>query len=333
MDFCIGCYTPEGGEGLHRVRREGNTLRLLESDGALQNTGFLCVNRAKTRLWAASEMADAPENMLLGVYDIESGRFRLLNTCSLEGHGPCFLALDEKETEVFGANYDAGSLSIFETTGDEVRCRQIIRHSGSGPNPERQEAPHVHQTLPDKRGLLHVVDLGIDAIVTYRKTDDGLYKEFCRTPLEPGYGPRHMVWHEDGDTAYVCYELGNHVSALRWNGRGFDVLQTLPTLPEGFDGFSACAAIHRLGDRVAVSNRGHDSLALFRIGPDGLLTPDRIIPAEVGFPRDFALLEDGAILTAGQHSNDLALLVPSGSGYAVADRLALTAPVCVVQLG
>ena len=332
MDFCIGCYTPGGGAGLHRVRCEGTALRQIESDAQVQNPSYLCLDRAGKRLYTASEMADAPEHMRMAVYDIESSRFELLDTCSLEGHGPCFLALNEEQTEVFGANYDAGSLSVFQTDGDTVRLRQIFRHSGCGPNPERQEAPHVHQAMPDARGLVHVVDLGIDAIVTYRKTDDGLYSEFCRTRLEPGSGPRHMVWHADGVTAYVCYELANRVSAIRWNGRGFDVLQTLSTLPEGFDGFSACAAVHRLDDRVVVSNRGHDSLACFRITPDGLLALEAIIPSEVGFPRDFALLPDGAILTAGQHSNDLALLVPDGGGYRAADRLALTAPVCIAAL-
>jgi 6-phosphogluconolactonase len=53
-----------------------------------------------------------------------------------------------------------------------------------------------------------------------------------------------------------------------------------------------------------VSNRGHDSIAVFAIGADGKLTTVEYAPAHVNMPRGFNLTPDGTWLVAGGQSSD-----------------------------
>ncbi len=84
------------------------------------------------------------------------------------------------------------------------------------------------------------------------------------------------------------------------------------------------------------SNRGHDSIATFAIGPKGTLTFIEAVPSGGKTPRHFALDPSGTFLfAANQGSNQVTLfrvdattgkLTPTGEGFNVAS------PVCVCFL-
>ncbi len=86
------------------------------------------------------------------------------------------------------------------------------------------------------------------------------------------------------------------------------LLQTLPTLPNECvaDSIAACIKLHPEGKLLYASNRGHDSIASYRVHEDGTLTPLRIQKAGGKTPRDFNITPDGNFLLAGfQDSNEL----------------------------
>jgi 6-phosphogluconolactonase len=127
-----------------------------------------------------------------------------------------------------------------------------------------------------------------------------------------GEGPRHLVFHPDGDHVYVVNEHADSVTTFAYDaGSGtLSALGTVSTLPPGANGATnTCADIHVSDDGrfVYASNRGHDSLAIFSVDPqDKSLTPVGHQMTEP-IPREFELALGGRYLyAAGQNSDQLA---------------------------
>jgi 6-phosphogluconolactonase len=121
-------------------------------------------------------------------------------------------------------------------------------------------------------------------------------------------------------------------------GRGtLEELQTLSSLPEGFTGRNSTAeiAVHPNSRFVYASNRGHDSIAIFRIDPGkGTLAPVAHVSTQGKTPRNFSIDPGGNyLLAANQDSGTVAVfrinqetggLTPTGT------ELQVSSPVCVV---
>jgi 6-phosphogluconolactonase len=107
-------------------------------------------------------------------------------------------------------------------------------------------------------------------------------------------------------------ELANTITILGVQGdRSFRRRAAVSTLPPGFTGSSAAGhiALNRKGDRLYVSNRGHNSIAVFAVGGDGGLTLLQHVGCGGDWPRMFLLLEDrGEMLIANQRSGTVASL-------------------------
>src|SRR5260221_7919348 len=151
--------------------------------------------------------------------------------------------------------------------------------------------------------------------------------------IAPGSGPRRVAVRPDGKFAYVRNEMRSSVAAFRYDaGRGtLAELQTISTLPEGFSGDSSGAeiAVHPSAKFLYASNRGHDSIASFRIdAAKGTLTSVDRVSTQGKTPRGFAIDPSGRFLVAGNQS----------SGTVVVFRIdqqtgGLTPPGTVVQVG
>jgi 6-phosphogluconolactonase len=98
------------------------------------------------------------------------------------------------------------------------------------------------------------------------------------------------------------------VVAMRYDtARGtLTEIQTLSTLPEGFTGDNSGAeiAVHPNGRFLYSSNRGHDSIAAFRIDDGkGTLTPLDRVPTQGKTPRNFAIDPSGRFLLAANQNS------------------------------
>ena len=173
------------------------------------------------------------------------------------------------------ANYGSGSASVIpiEAAGSLAEPTSVVQHAGSSVNTSRQKGPHAHSinVSPDNR-YAYVADLGIDKIMIYKLDaekgtlvpNDPLFVE-----VKPGAGPRHFTFHPNGKFAYVINELQCTVTAYAYkpDSGALTPIQTITTLPEGYDKPSSCAEIrvHPNGRFLYGSNRGHDSIAVYRI--------------------------------------------------------------------
>ena len=114
------------------------------------------------------------------------------------------------------------------------------------------------------------------------------------------------------------------------------MLQIVPTLPEGYHGESTCADVQvsPSGAFVYGSNRGHDSIVIYRIHQrTGRLTYVGHEPTRGKTPRSFGVDPNGRFLLAANQDSDTIVsfriepktgkLVPTGHAIQV------PTPVCV----
>jgi 6-phosphogluconolactonase len=167
---------------------------------------------------------------------------------------------------------------------------------------------------PGNRFLLGA-DLGLDRVHVYRfaaSTGTATPNEPASAAVAPGAGPRHLAIHPNGRFAYVIDEMGSTITSFSWDGTKGTLgpLGTISTLPAGFAGTSTTAEIvvHPNGRFLYGSNRGHDSIAVFRIGAAGDLQLVEIASTRGRTPRNFTIDPSGHwLIAANQESNTLAV--------------------------
>ncbi|MDQ3001923.1 MAG: lactonase family protein [Fibrobacterota bacterium] len=317
----IGTYTSNGGEGIYHFSMNSETgeiIRLKTMVGVV-NPSFLAIEPGGRFLYAVNEVEayyGRPEGAL-SAFAIEpvTGDLRFLNQQSSQGGSPCHLSLDHTGRYLFVANYGGGCVAVFPLHSDGALSpvSSHIRHQGSGPRQDRQEAPHVHCILPDpfNRHVL-AVDLGIDRILAYGFDPDRGVLRPAAAPAyraNPGSGPRHLSFHPNGKWAYVVHELEARVSHLVYNGMNGALaeLGSVSCLPPGFtaENYAAGIQVDPRGRFLYVSNRGHDSIVHYRIDEgDGSLEFAGSSPTGGKYPRHFTLDPAGNFLLAANQRSD-----------------------------
>jgi 6-phosphogluconolactonase len=341
----VGTYTDKESKGIYAFRFDAASNQLLPLGLVAETTNpsFLTTDANARFLYAVNELqkykGEASGGVSAFAIDRDSGRLSLLNEVASGGADPCYLALDKSGHYVLVANYTGGSVAVFPVNKDGSlgASSAFAQHSGSGPNRERQEGPHAHwiETSPDNRFAL-AADLGLDEIVVYRfdSRNGSLTKNdppFAK--LDPGVGPRHLSFHPNGRFAYVANELKSTITAFSYDGsRGaLRKLGTVSTLPKGSSGANDAAEIHvhPSGKFLFASNRGHDSIAVFSIDPQGgELTLVQDVSTHGKTPRNFEIDPTGAFLfVANQDSGNIVVFrIDPQTGKLTATGQVLTVP-------
>jgi 6-phosphogluconolactonase len=303
----VGTYTRGNSKGIYAFHFDAATGKLTEPALAAEtsNPSFLAVAANQRFVYAANENPQGT----VSAFSIEPAtrRLTMLNSVSTRGSGPCHVALDQTGKFLFAANYNSGSVAVFPVREDGSLgdASAFVQHSGSSADKQRQEGPHAHSVnvAPDNRFVL-VADLGLDQVLAYsRQLMIGAI-----TKLAPGSGPRHLVFRADGKFVYVLSEITATVTAYRYDAKDGTLaeLQTISTLPAGYTGAKSGAeiAIHPSGKFLYASNRGHDSIAVFRVDPaKGTLTAAGHVPTQGRTPRNFAINPSGAFLLAANQDS------------------------------
>jgi 6-phosphogluconolactonase len=347
----VGTYTREPSKGIYAYRYQSSDGKLTSIGLVAEtvNPSFLAIHPNQRFLYAVNEIpqyeGQASGSVSAFSIDAATGALKLLNRVSSRGGGPCHVSIDRTGKWLFVANYGGGSVAAYPVHDDGSlgEASAFFQHGGSSVNPQRQSGPHAHDVMPspDNRVVL-AVDLGLDQILTYRldPATGGL------SPGDPpfvkvaaGSGPRHLAFRPDGKFVYALSEILSKVLAFRYDAnRGtLQEVQTLSSLPDGFSGSNSTAeiAVHPNAPFVYASNRGHDSIAIFRIDPaKGTLAPVTHVSTQGKTPRNFAIDPTGAHLLAANQNSDTVVdfridrktggLTPTGT------VLQVPSPVCLV---
>jgi len=320
----VGTYTDGTSQGIYRFAFDPATGAMTEPVLAAEtkNPSFLALHPNGRFLYAVGEVSSfggaKTGSVSAFAIDAKTGDLVLLNQQSSEGAGPCHLVVDKTGSHVLVANYGGGTVAALPIEADgRLRPASSVRvHEGSGPNKGRQEKPHAHGIYLDAAERFALSpDLGADRVFVYRfDPAKGTLEPHGAAPLDPGSGPRHLAFHPTGKYLYVINELLSTVTAFSYDAEkgALAKLQTVSALPAGFSGesWTAEVAVSPDGRFVYGSNRGDDSLAVFRVdAASGRLTAVGHAPVGGKTPRHFTIDPTGGfILVAHQGSGGVAVL-------------------------
>lgn len=337
-----------GGIYVYRINIESGSLRLLWNDPSGRNSSFLALDPQRRFLYSVGDAAgeDGARAGFVNSFgiDIQSGRLSFINRESTLGTGSCFVSTDNTGRYVLAANYSDGTLAVLpvDETGALGKVSCHIRHSGSSVDPKRQSEPHAHSILPDPENRFVLsADLGLDKIMIYKWDPDTGELAPNDTPwaqVEGGAGPRHMAFNPNGRFVYVINELNSTISAFTYDGAGgvMNPFQTVDTLPGGFGGTNYPADIHvsPSGLYLFGSNRGHDSIVIYKIdAAGGKLSYTDHESTQGGNPVNFAVDPSGCFLLAANRDSGTIVVFridpKTGNLEPKGDSITIPAPVCV----
>lgn len=323
----IGTYTGDSAEeskGIYLISRDVETGKLTFDSllAWVENPTFQVVSPDGRFVYSVSETSDKGGSVF--AYTIQpDNSLKLINQQPSLGRSACHVNINQDQTMLFVANYSSGVFTYYHLNPDGSISEPVehYEYEGSGPH-ANQESSHPHQVMisPDQK-YVYVPDLGTDEIHMYVIQPYPGKLEPLKPAvfdLPPGSGPRHMTFHPELPLAYVINELGNTIQAMNYDEATGQLtgIELYSTLPDDFEGVSYCADIHISPDGQFLygSNRGHNSLVIFRINQeDGRLQRVGFSSVHGDWPRNFYISEDGRFVYVGnQRSGNISTFSRDG---------------------
>ena len=273
----VGTYTGPQSKGIYAWRFDAASGALTELGvaGETKNPSFVALHPSGRFLYAANEVDKGTATAF--AIDSKTGKLTELNSASSRGSSPCHLTVDKSGRNLLLANYSSGTVSVVRIGADGKlgESTAFDQHRGTGADKGRQGEPHAHSiNLSADQRFAIAADLGTDELFVY-KFDAAAGTLTPNVPpsakTAPGAGPGACSFHPGGRFAYAINELNSTLTAYRWDAKTGTLteVQTVPTLPAGFKGQNSTAevVVHPNGKFVYGSNRGNDSIAVFRADP------------------------------------------------------------------
>ena len=243
---------------------------------------------------------------------------------------PCYIATDRRGKFLLSAYYQAGKAAVHPIGTDGAAYGPPVEWRDTA------RGAHCMQTDPSNRFAFvpHIAGNGPNAIFLFRfDAQTGRLTPNTPPQVSPERpdGPRHYCFHPSKDMLYFSNEQGCSVTAYAFDpaAGSLQALQTVPTLPAGYDGKNSCSQIQITpsGKFLYAPNRGHNSIACFAVdATTGHLTPRGHQPTET-IPRAFSLDPTGTFLyAAGLESGRLA-------SYRIDETTGLLQPLEVYPVG
>jgi 6-phosphogluconolactonase len=136
---------------------------------------------------------------------------------------------------------------------------------------------------------------------------------------------------------YVINELANSITRFDFDPESGILIeqQTISTLPPDFHGTSYCADVKVTPDGQFVygTNRGHDSLAVYRTETDNSLSLVAIIPSHGEQPQNLAITPDGKWLLCANMGGNIAVFrinAKTGELSLTGEPIPQTSPACIM---
>jgi 6-phosphogluconolactonase len=181
--------------------------------------------------------------------------------------------------------YDDSTVVLYDLEPDgrlgQIRDLQVLTGHGPDPNgsPQAgghgQASAHAHCAVLDPSGgYVLVGDKGTDQILVFRL---GATLELASAyPFPEQTGPRHIAFDPVSGHAFVTCEFSSELASMAFDPSSgkLRLLDRQPTVERTYQGLNepADVRVHPDGTLVYVNNRGEDSVAWFRVGPDGALS-------------------------------------------------------------
>jgi 6-phosphogluconolactonase len=345
MFLVIGSYSAAYRSGIHLFGfdEESKLFSPVKAVSGVENPSYLTVTPDGKNVYAVSEYKSGKFGKL-SVFELEAGSWELTLTDHVNyvGAGSCFVSTDELARHAFVSNYGTGTLVVLRLIGkDDFTVCQTLQFSGSGPNPNRQEKPHIHSAMlsPGER-FLYCADLGADRLYCYE------YEPVAQEPLLPaavpyvhlpaGSGPRHLAFSPDGRWLYLITELSGQIFAFQIYGNRSRWFQQISVPAPDYRGKVEAADLqaHPSGKYLYASHRGDaNEIVVYDINPEnGHLSLIQRVSAEGISPRSLLVWPGGTmLLSANEQSNNVTIfhIGKDGKLSYSGNELRLNKPTCL----
>ena len=325
--YCIvGCNTGSPEKDALKVLEcdtETGAAKIVQSVNGCEGTTYFQPSKDGKALYSAiGEKRDEKSHGVLVKFAMDGHRIgEMTRLAELPCETPCHISLTPDETRVAFASYLSGTCGTVGVDGKDLKTF-VFPDDDMGSNKKRQKKAFAHQTFhldPTGvgRGEMGVVDLGCDRVWFFDPKTMERRRDFS-IKADRGDGPRHAVIlpRSQNKVLYIVNELDSSVSQYAFDGAKFSQLGKTSMLPDGFnrwepDGetLSTKAAAIKLtadGKILMASNRGHDSIAFYEVGPLGKLKLRNIAKLTGMFPRDFELMPGEKFMVVGHKmSNEI----------------------------
>jgi len=304
----------------YSLSSNGLLTKISEVDAGGTSTCYLTIDRAHRNLLAVNYWNST---LVVIPLSLETGEFT----------GPIQSMYDPKK-----------GIKMISTLKKDGGCN----HSNNDESTisERQKDPHSHALVLDKcyGCVAYVPDLGKDLVreFLYDKEKGAITMELNSLPsgLSTGKpdGPRYICFHPTFDCCYIVNELSSTIAVFsidkvlikeiamaskrkepmdKFKNRStLNLIQSVSTIPGAFPTkLNTCGrvCVHKAGNFVIVSNRGHESIAIFQVerknGPrKGFLKQVDFCHTRGETPRHFQFDMSGQyLIVANQDSNTISV--------------------------
>jgi 6-phosphogluconolactonase len=276
----------------------GKLIPAGKADGG-QQPSFLAWNPARTFLFAVNETD--PGRVRSFAIDQATGALTPINDVPAMGSVTAHLSTDRTGRWLLVANYGnqkQGTIASFPI-GPDGRLGAAVdtREFGLG------TMAHYISTDPGNRFVFVPLKGGPSVAQLVFDPASGTMKPNVppQVTAAPGAGPRHLDFHPNGRFAYVINELDLTMAAFAYDAKTglLRELQVIPTLPAAADKVGASTAevlVHRSGRFLYGSNRGHNSIVIYRLADDGRMTLIGHESREIRRPRNFTIDPTGTLM-------------------------------------
>ncbi|XWW43771.1 lactonase family protein [Fibrella sp. USSR17] len=344
----VGTYSIRGSEGIYAVdfNRTSGVLSIVGTASNKQNPSFLALHPSKKYLYAVNESSASAAGASAYKIDKAAGTLTLLSQQATEGSGPCHVSIDRAGKMAFVSAYGGGVFTALpiEADGTLGTLVERVQYEGKNPDNARQDGPHAHSATvsPDSKQV-YVADLGNDRVYIYNiGGNKPVPNAMPFVTVKKGSGPRHIAMHPNGRFVYLVEELTSSMAVFTRNpktGALTLIQEGIATLPADFTGknknTSADIHIDATGKYIYQSNRGHNALAVLKIGTNGVPTLVGHVPTGGKTPRNFWLDPRGQfVIVANQDSDNLVVFrrnATTGMLTPTGQELKIPAPVCVIS--
>jgi 6-phosphogluconolactonase len=334
------------------------------------NTGYLAINPNGRFLYATNEVESYDNEygggaVLTFAINQTDGSIAHVSTQPSMGVWPAYISIDKMGSRVAVANHgnydpavrvlkkngvpeiekvwDDGTVALLpiDSDGRAARASDVaVLERTQGVDKVTQRSAHAHSVNWDPSARMVVAcDKGCDRVYTYRVANGSrTLAEGKMLKTEPGIAPRHSSFHPRLPYVFIVNERQSSLSSYHYDANTADIslIQTIATIPADYtrNNSPADVHVHPNGRFVYSSNRGHDSIAIFRIDEgSGRMTPVDIVSTQGSTPRGFNFEPGGRFLFAGNQGTgsvvtfavdeDSGTLTPTGA------KAEVPRPVCV----
>ena len=188
---------------------------------------------------------------------------------------------------------------------------------------------HYSEVVDDK---IFAVDLGNDIIYIY----DEKLTLLSQIRVKKGSGPRHLVINSDN--ILIVTELSNELLVYKKEKNKIELIQQLNTFDnkQNIESYAGAIKISNDGRNIYITNRGHNSISVFRKYKDKKYKLIQNISCFGEFPRDIVLNEtEEYLFVANQKSNNIKIFKRNKKNGILKEikdaELIIESPSCIVR--